>query len=156
MLYFWKFACVNFKLLVTVMYTDRFLWNGSLIWFCVPGVMSQFIFIMTSSNRKKYALLAFCAGNSPATGEFPLQRPVTIRRWFETPSRSLWRHYNVLRHRVLLSRFSRNDLLNNKRDPAKYKSVGMDTSGVSKDIQANGWARKSSLLNDHKYQWTEN
>ena len=59
------------------------------------------------------ALLAFCAGNSPVTGEFPAQRPVTRsfdiffdlhlnqqlskplrRRWFETPSRSLWRHCN--------------------------------------------------------------
>ena len=55
-----------------------------------------------------------CAGNSPVTGEFPSQRPVTRtfdvffdlrlnkrlskqsrRRWFETPSRSLWRHCNV-------------------------------------------------------------
>ena len=62
------------------------------------------------------ALLAFCAGNSPATGEFPSQRPVTRsfdvlfdlclnKRlskqswgwWFETPSRSLWRHCNVTR-----------------------------------------------------------
>ena len=59
------------------------------------------------------ALLAFCAGNSPVTGEFPAQRPVTRsfdvffylrlnqqsskqwrRRWFEMPSRSLWRHCN--------------------------------------------------------------
>ena len=58
-------------------------------------------------------LLALCAGNSPATGEFTAQRPVTPsfdslfdlrlnqqlskqwrRRWFETPSRSLWRHCN--------------------------------------------------------------
>ena len=57
------------------------------------------------------ALLALCAGNSPATGEFPAQRPVTrsfdvffdLRLnerlskqswgwWFETPSRTLWRH----------------------------------------------------------------
>ena len=57
------------------------------------------------------ALLALCAGNSPVTGEFPSQRPVTRsfdvfldlrlnkrlsqqsrRLWFETPSRSLWRH----------------------------------------------------------------
>ena len=55
------------------------------------------------------ALLALCAGNSTVTGEFPSQRPVTRsfyiffdlrldkrmskqsrRRWFETPSRSLW------------------------------------------------------------------
>ena len=59
------------------------------------------------------ALLAICAGNSPFTGEFPAQRPVTwsfdvffdqrmnIRLckqwwswWFEMPSRSLWRHCN--------------------------------------------------------------
>ena len=59
------------------------------------------------------ALLALCAGNSPVTGEFPSQGPVTRsfhaffdlrlnkrlskqprRRWFETPSRSLWRHSN--------------------------------------------------------------
>ena len=58
-------------------------------------------------------LLAICAGNSPVTGEFPSQRPVmrsfgvffdlrlnnrlskqSCRRWFETPSRSLWRHRN--------------------------------------------------------------
>ena len=61
------------------------------------------------------ALLALCAGNSPVTGRFPAQRPVTrnfdiisdlrldkrLRKqswawWFETPSRSLWRHSNVL------------------------------------------------------------
>ena len=59
------------------------------------------------------ALLAICAGNSPVTGEFPTQRPVTRsfdvyfdlhqnKRsskqsqgwWFETPSRPLWRHRN--------------------------------------------------------------
>ena len=59
------------------------------------------------------ALLAICAGNSPVTGEFPTQRPVTrsfdvyfdLRPnerlskqwwgwWFETLSRSLWRHRN--------------------------------------------------------------
>ena len=58
------------------------------------------------------ALLAICAGNSPVTGEFPTQRPVTrsfdvfidLRLnkrlgkqwgwWFETPSRPLWRHCN--------------------------------------------------------------
>ena len=61
------------------------------------------------------ALLALCAGNSLVTGEFPAQRPVTrsvdgffdLRLnkrlskqsqvwWFETPSRPLWRHCNVL------------------------------------------------------------
>ena len=57
------------------------------------------------------AWLALCAGNSPVTGEFHAQRPVTrsidvfldprlYKRlssqswgsWFETPSRSLWSH----------------------------------------------------------------
>ena len=58
-------------------------------------------------------LLAICAGNSPVTGEFPAQRPVTrsldvffdLRLnkrlskqwwgwWFETPLCPLWRHRN--------------------------------------------------------------
>ena len=61
------------------------------------------------------ALLGLCAGNSPVTGEFPSQSPVTrsldvffdLRLnkrlskqsrgwWFETPSRLLWRHCNGL------------------------------------------------------------
>ena len=60
------------------------------------------------------ALLALCAGNLPVNCEFPTQRPVTrsfdvffnlrlVKRlskqswgwWFETPSRSLWRHCNM-------------------------------------------------------------
>ena len=60
------------------------------------------------------ALLALCAGNSPASGEFPAQKPVTrsfdvfldlilnkrLRKqswgwWYETLSRPLWRHRNV-------------------------------------------------------------
>ena len=59
------------------------------------------------------ALLAFCVGKSPVPGKFPSQRPVTrsfdvffdLRLnkrlskqsrgwWFETQSRSLWRHCN--------------------------------------------------------------
>ena len=60
------------------------------------------------------ALLVICAGNSPVTGRFSAQRPVSrsfdiffdlrlTKRlskqwwgwWFEKPSRSLWRHCNV-------------------------------------------------------------
>ena len=63
------------------------------------------------------ALLAICAGNSPPSGEFPAQRPVTrssdvffdlclnkrLRKqswgwWFETLSRPLWRHCNEKEH----------------------------------------------------------
>ena len=59
------------------------------------------------------ALLALCVGNSPVTGEFPAQRPMTrsfgvffdlrlnkqLKKqswgwWFETPSRSLCSHCN--------------------------------------------------------------
>ena len=59
------------------------------------------------------ALLTLCTGNSPVTGAFPPQKPMTQRfdvffdrrlnklfskqsrsRWFENPSRSLWRHCN--------------------------------------------------------------
>ena len=61
------------------------------------------------------ASLAICAANSPVTGEFPTQGPVTrnfddlfhLRLnkqlgkqswgwWIETLSRPLWRHCNVL------------------------------------------------------------
>ena len=60
-------------------------------------------------------LLVICAGNSPVTGKFPAQRPVTrsfdfffdlrlIKRlnkqsrgwWFKTPSPPLWRHCNEI------------------------------------------------------------
>ena len=60
------------------------------------------------------ALMAICAGNSPTSGEFPTQRPVTrsfdvffylclnkrVRKqswgwWFAALSRPLWRHCNV-------------------------------------------------------------
>ena len=61
------------------------------------------------------ALLGICVGNSPETGEFPTQRPVTRSFdvffdlcpnerlskhswgwWLETQSSPLWRHRNVL------------------------------------------------------------
>ena len=61
------------------------------------------------------ASLTLCSGNSPVPSEFPAQRPVTrsfdvffdlrpikqlskqsLRWWFETPSGSLWRHWNVI------------------------------------------------------------
>ena len=67
------------------------------------------------------ALLAICVGNSPVTGEFPTQRPVTqtfdvffdlcmnkrLRKlsrgwWFETPWRPLWRHCNGVEIWMLL------------------------------------------------------
>ena len=68
------------------------------------------------------ALLAFCVGNSPVPGEFPAQRPVTrifdiffdLRLnkqftkqswgwWYETPSRSSWRHCNPSTHKPIMA-----------------------------------------------------
>ena len=65
-------------------------------------------------------LLALCAGNSPVTGEFPTQRPVTrsfdvyfdlcVNKrlskqswgwWFETASHPLWRHCNGIQQHPL-------------------------------------------------------
>ena len=76
-----------------------------------------------------YALLAICAGNSPVSGEFPAQRPVTRsfdfffdlclnKRlskqswcwWFETQSCLLWRHCNAVK----------NNILQNRRDTSKH------------------------------------
>ena len=70
-------------------------------------------YLITSSMETFSSLLALCVGNSPVTGEFPAQKPVTqsfdvffdlplnkrLNKqswgwWFETPSRSLWRHCN--------------------------------------------------------------
>ena len=85
------------------------------------GIMAQEYVYMRKLNTAWWwhqmetfsLLLALCAGNSPVTGEFPAQRPVTqsfdvsldlrlnkqLRKqswdwWFEMPSRSLWRHHN--------------------------------------------------------------
>ena len=75
--------------------------------------------MMTSSNGNISALLGIWAPRSPVTGEFSTQGPVTRScdvffdlkqlskqwrcRWFETPSRSLWRQcncYSLTSHRA--------------------------------------------------------
>ena len=71
--------------------------------------------VMTSSNGNIFRVTGPLCGNSPVTGEFPSQKPVTRsfdvffdlclnkrlskhswHRRFETPSRPLWSHCNVL------------------------------------------------------------
>ena len=78
-------------------------------------VMMTVIFWWRHQMETFAALLAICAGNSPVSGEFPAQRPVTrsfdvffdLRLkgrlskhswgwWLETPSWPLWRQSNVL------------------------------------------------------------
>ena len=78
--------------------TTLFTWYST---FCPKYAM------MTSSNGNVYALLAICAGNSPVSGEFPAQRPVTqsFDVFFDLRlnkrlsksmlSRPLWRHCNA-------------------------------------------------------------
>ena len=75
--------------------------------------------MMTPSNRNIFHVTGLCAGNSPVTDEFPIQRPVAWsfdvffdlclnKRlskqswgwWFEMPSCSLWRHWNVIYYGV--------------------------------------------------------
>ena len=70
----------------------------------------------TSSNENIFYITGPLCGDSLVTCEFPSQRPVTWsfdifselrlnkrlskqpkRRWFETPSRLLWRHCNCIR-----------------------------------------------------------
>ena len=76
-----------------------------------------YVHMMMSLNGNNSALLALCEGNSPITGEFTSQRPVTRsfdvffylrlnkrlrkpsrHRWFETPLCSIWRHCNDITH----------------------------------------------------------
>ena len=73
-----------------------------------------FMLMMTSSNGNIFRVTGPLCGEFTGPGEFPTQRPVTrsfdvffdLRLnkrlnkqpwgwWFETPSRSLWRHCNV-------------------------------------------------------------
>ena len=74
-----------------------------------------FKIMMTSSNENISVLLSFCEGNPPVIDGFSSQRPATrsfdaffdlrlnkrlskqsSRWWFETQSRSSWRHSNAL------------------------------------------------------------
>ena len=85
------------------------------------------------------ALPVLCAGNSPVTGEFPTQRPVTrsfdvffdLRLnnrlskqswgwWFETPSRSLWRHGNADITAYCLQKYT---MVNVKNIPTKINII---------------------------------
>ena len=106
----------------------RYFWNRVNVWNVDCVRATSFIF-RRHTNRcscesvkpwrrhqmeKFSALLAICAGNSPVSGEFPAQRPVTrsfgvffdLRLnerwskqswgwWFETLSNPLWRHCNA-------------------------------------------------------------
>ena len=81
------------------------------------SIMDQDMAVYFVRNKMETfsALLDLCAGHSPVPGEFPTQRSVarsfdvfsdlrlnkclskhSRRWWLETPSRSLWHHFNSL------------------------------------------------------------
>ena len=99
------------------------------------------------------ALLALCAGNSPVTGEFPAQRPVTQsfddffdmrlnKRlskqawgwWLETPSRPLWCHCNEATKNQLLWYMYKivNDIFSSNTHKQFYKSQIMSSYKLGK------------------------
>ena len=116
------------------------------------------------------ALLAICAGNSPVTGEFPTQRPVTRSFdvyfdlcpnerlskqswgwWFETLSRSLWRH--------------RNDSSGREWATHKYVSLNQDIFGSDNGLlypvrhEAIVWTNVDLCYQDrpkHTCKWNSN
>ena len=84
------------------------------VWVLIRGRWRYKGFTMTSSNGNIFRVTGHLCGNSPVTGEFPAQRPVTpsfdvlfdLRLnkrlskqlwgwWFETPSHPLWRQSNM-------------------------------------------------------------
>ena len=101
------------------------------------------------------ALLALCAGNSPVTGEFPSQRPVTwsfdvsfdLRLnnrlskqtwgwWFETPSRSSWRHPNVLIIGIRFKRRFYNRMVRFESKQEYFQSINSLKNLVSPFVQS--------------------
>ena len=80
---------------------NTFHWPGGRLWYS-----SWWHYKMETFS----VLLTLCVRNSPVTGEFTTQRPVTQsfdaslicawtngwgRRWFEMPSHPIWRHCNA-------------------------------------------------------------
>ena len=117
------------------------------------------------------ALLAICAGNSPVTGEFPAQRPVTqsfdvffyLRLnkrlskqswgwWFETPPRPLWCHCNakyscectyvIMKHTVVI------DILNISCETICMWNLMFDQPTL---VQAMPWFRQTTSHYPNQY-----
>ena len=70
---------VNKLCLLCEIYIDSTCWHFKLTWVLWIW-LDYFIFPRWRHQMKTFsALLTFCEGNSPVTGEFPAQRPVTWR-----------------------------------------------------------------------------
>ena len=94
----------------------RSLWRLQMSWCQIgsrPGIVNNRYWSWRHQIETFSAILALCVGNSPVTGEFPSQRPMTWsfdiffdlhlnkwlskqskRMWFEMSSCSLWHHCN--------------------------------------------------------------
>ena len=98
--------------IVCLVYSILYQGLGLCIYAWKSGVYCSLLVMMTSWNGSIFRVTCTLWGKS--TGDFPSQRPVTRsfdvffdlrtskrlskqsrRWWFETPSRSLWRHSNV-------------------------------------------------------------
>ena len=96
------------------------------------------------------ALLALCVGISPVICEFPSQMPLTRsfvaffdlrldkrlneqsrRRWFETPSRPLWRHWNVLSEKLSGSTISAIETMSYHYSDVIMSAMASQITGVS-------------------------
>ena len=117
------------------------------------------------------ALLALCAGNSPVTGEFPAQRPVTrsldvfyhLRLnkrlnkqpwgwWFETLLWSLWRHCNGIcsgigNGRQVINR-TRDDSVNGSIYVGRQASMNLPLENV----KWNEWNAVHSNISNIQYR----
>ena len=102
----------SFFISIHILFMNDLWWWANMFWNVDLNSMSCSRTLWWRHQMDTFAaLLAIHAGNSPVTGEFPAQRPVTrscdvffdLRLnkrlskqpwgwWFETPSCSLWRH----------------------------------------------------------------
>ena len=112
---FWRYIPVHVYIYIQIYDEIKNLKIPSKTMFILQVAVDQYGLMIlqpgTAWWRHQMETLAVRVGNSPVTGECPSQRPVTRsfdvffdlhrnkqfskqskRRWFETPSRSLWRH----------------------------------------------------------------
>ena len=114
--------------MIYLSYSRRlFLWTYSLTDTYAYCSVMFWCFMMTSSNGNVFRVISPLYGEFTGTSEVPSQRPVTrsfdvffdLNKqlskpwwgwWFETPWRSLWRHYNVSAQHFSLMRRNRDEL----------------------------------------------
>ena len=99
-------------------------------WTWNPSPLNYELVMMTSSNGNIFRVTGPLCGEFTSPGEFPTQRPVTrnfdvffhLRLnkrlskqqrgwWFETLSRTLWRHCNVIKYREITFSYKEGKLL---------------------------------------------